>query len=62
MITTITSLQLLAYIGPGGGIALLSPLLAVGGALLGAVAMIACWPIRSAIKRARTNRQQTQLP
>ncbi len=62
MITTITSLQLLAYIGPGGGIALLGPLLGVVCALVGAVAMIACWPIRSAIKRARANRQHIQQP
>ncbi len=62
MITTITSLHIVGYIGPGGGIALLGPLLGVLCALGGAIAMIACWPIRSAIRRARANRQQIQQP
>jgi hypothetical protein len=42
----------LAYIGPGGGIALLGPLVGVICAVVGALAMIAIWPIRAALKRA----------
>lgn len=51
-----TSLATLAYIGPGGGIALLGPLFGVICAVGGALAMIAFWPIRAAIKRARARK------
>ena len=40
----------LAYIGPGGGIALLGPLVGVICAMIGALAMVAVWPIRAALK------------
>jgi len=62
MITTNTSLQIVGYIGPGGGVALLGPLLGVLCAIAGAVAMIAFWPIRAAIRRIRANQQHTQQP
>jgi multisubunit Na+/H+ antiporter MnhG subunit len=46
----------LAYIGPGGGLALLGPLAGVILAVMGALAMIAIWPLRAVFKRvhART--------
>ncbi|MBN1855202.1 MAG: hypothetical protein JW829_20895 [Pirellulales bacterium] len=46
--------MILGYIGPGGGISLFGPLLGVLFAVIGAFAMIAFWPIRILIKRART--------
>ena len=42
----------LAYIGPGGGIALLGPLVGVICAMIGALSMVAVGPIRAALKRA----------
>lgn len=47
------SFGLLGYIGPGGGIALLGPLFGVAVAVLGALAMVAIWPIRFLIKKMR---------
>ncbi len=47
------SLELFGYVGPGGGIALLGPLVGVLLAVFGALFMIALWPIRLMIKRAR---------
>jgi hypothetical protein len=41
----------LAYIGPGGGIALLGPLVGVICAVVGALTLIAIWPLRAALKR-----------
>jgi hypothetical protein len=52
----VTSSTVLAYIGPGGGIALLGPLFGVICAVVGALAMVAFWPIRVAIKRARAKK------
>ena len=43
--------SLLGYIGPGGGMALLGPLLAVVCSAAGALALVAIWPIRRLIKR-----------
>lgn len=43
----------LAYIGPGGGLALLGPLLGLILAVLGALAMIAIWPAKLLWKRLR---------
>lgn len=51
---------LISYIGPGGGIALLGPLLGVIGAVIGAVAMVAFWPIRIWIRRIRSSRTVAQ--
>jgi hypothetical protein len=48
--------NLLAYIGPGGGIALLGPLFGVICAVVGALAMVAFWPIRAAIRRTRSRK------
>lgn len=48
----------LAYIGPGGGITLLGPLVGVILAVVGALAMIAVWPIRAALKRVHVKRVQ----
>lgn len=45
-----------AYIGPGGGLALLGPLLGLILAVLGALAMIAVWPARMLWKRLRRGR------
>lgn len=58
MITT--SCCLLAYIGPGGGIALLGPLVGVLLAVLGAVGMIAFWPLRALWKRMRSGKRSTE--
>ena len=55
------SLGLLGYIGPGGGIALLGPLLGVALAVLGALAMVAIWPIRFLLKKWRSN-SSSQAP
>lgn len=52
----------LAYIGPGGGIALLGPLVGVILAVVGAFAMIAVWPIRAALKRAHARNHTTGQP
>lgn len=46
-------LSLLGYIGPGGGIGLLGPLVGVLIAVIGALAMVALWPIRYLIKKSR---------
>jgi hypothetical protein len=54
------NLAVLSYIGPGGGIALLGPLLGVIGAVIGAVAMVAFWPIRMWIRRIRSSRTVAQ--
>ena len=56
--TSITSL--LAYIGPGGGIALLGPLVGVVLAVLGAVGMIAFWPLRALWKKLRAGKNTEQ--
>ncbi len=53
-----TTFPVLAYIGPGGGIALLGPLFGVVCAFVGALGLIACWPIRAALKRARARKLQ----
>lgn len=50
---------LLGYIGPGGGVALLGPLAAVVAAVIGAVAMVALWPLRLLIRRLRAGRSAT---
>ncbi len=52
--------SLLGYIGPGGGIALLGPLVGVLLAVLGAVGMIAFWPLRALWKRMRSGKNATQ--
>ena len=44
----------LGYIGPGGGISLLGPLLGVILAVVGALVMVAFWPIRLMIRRVRS--------
>ena len=49
-----SSFGLLGYIGPGGGIALLGPLFGVAVAVLGALAMVAIWPIRFLLKKMRS--------
>jgi nicotinamide riboside transporter PnuC len=54
----IASYTILAYIGPGGGIALLGPLFGVLCAFVGALALVACWPIRALLKRARARKPQ----
>lgn len=59
--TFLTS-NLLAYIGPGGGIALLGPLVGVLLAVLGAVGMIAFWPLRALWKRMRNPKPTTEQP
>ena len=46
---------LLGYIGPGSGISLLGPLLGVLLAVVGALVMVAFWPIRLLIKRVRSS-------
>ena len=51
---TTFSLSLLSYIGPGGGIGLLGPLIGVIVAVVGALAMVALWPIRYLLKKARS--------
>jgi hypothetical protein len=51
-----TSLTVLAYIGPGGGIALLGPLAGVLVAVVGALAMVALWPLRVLWKKLRANK------
>lgn len=48
-----TSTSMLAYIGPGGGIALLGPLAGVLVAVVGAVGMVALWPLRMLWRRLR---------
>lgn len=48
------SLSLLSYIGPGGGIGLLGPLFGVIAAVVGALAMVALWPIRYLLKKVRS--------
>lgn len=53
---------LLAYIGPGGGIALLGPLVGVVLAILGAVGMIAFWPLRALWKRMRAGKNSAEQP
>ena len=53
-----TTFSALAYIGPGGGRAVVGPLLGVVCAFVGAIALIACWPIRAALKRARARKSQ----
>lgn len=50
----------LAYIGPGGGIALLGPLFGVLAAVVGAIGMIAIWPLRALWKRLKTQKQSSQ--
>lgn len=57
-----TSNLLLAYIGPGGGIALLGPLVGVVLAILGAVGMVAFWPLRALWKRMRAGKNSTEQP
>jgi hypothetical protein len=52
---TAFSLTLFGYIGPGGGIGLLGPLVGVILAVCGALAMVAVWPIRYLLKKARSN-------
>jgi hypothetical protein len=58
--TLIQTTTTLAYIGPGGGIALLGPLIGLVLAVVGAVAMIAIWPLRILWKRLRRPRTVTQ--
>ena len=50
------SITLLGYIGPGGGIGLLGPLLGVITAVVGALAMVAIWPLRYMMKKSRAAR------
>ena len=52
--TLAMNLSLLAYIGPGGGIALLGPLLGVVLAVLGALFMVVLWPIRMMLRKGRS--------
>jgi hypothetical protein len=52
------SIALVGYIGPGGGIGLLGPLLGVILAVVGALAMVALWPLRYFIKKARSARTE----
>ena len=59
---TFLTLTSLAYIGPGGGIALLGPLVGVLLAVLGAVGMIAFWPLRALWKRMRAEKNIPQQP
>ena len=59
MISTLT-LALFGYIGPGGGIALLGPLVGVLMAVVGALAMVAIWPIRYMLKKGRETRDEGQ--
>ncbi len=47
---------ILAYIGPGAGIALWGSFLAVAGALLSAVVFAVTWPLRLALRGARARR------
>ena len=56
MTTTTAQLAhgILGYIGPGGGIALLGPLVGVLLAVVGALAMVALWPIRYMLRKARS--------
>jgi len=62
MITTtvLGTLNTLGYIGPGGGITLLGPLLGVIVAIVAALSMIAFWPLRALWKRLRNEKQQHQ--
>lgn len=57
--TGLTALLPLGYIGPGAGIGLIGAffglLMSVGMALL----MVILWPLRSALKKARTSTVQT---
>lgn len=53
------SASLMGYIGPGGGIALLGPLLGVLAAVFGALLMVALWPIRILWKKARAARKES---
>lgn len=48
---------LLGYIGPGGGITLLGPLLGVFAAIFGSIAMIAFWPLRMWLRKMRATNQ-----
>jgi hypothetical protein len=50
------SITLLGYIGPGGGIGLLGPLLGVIAAVVGALAMVAIWPLRYMMRKSRAAR------
>jgi hypothetical protein len=50
----------LAYIGPGGGIALLGPLIGVIVAVVGALAMVAIWPLRVLWKRLHQSKSTSQ--
>ncbi len=59
MISSICGLSLLGYIGPGGGVALLGPLVGVVVAIVGAVGMIAFWPLRALWKRLRNGKPST---
>jgi hypothetical protein len=60
MVAGITSLALLGYIGPGAGIGMLGALagvlLAVGGALLMALA----WPLRMLLRKATARKSATE--
>ena len=58
----ITATSFLAYIGPGGGIALLGPLVGVVLAILGAIAMVAFWPLKALWKRMRAGKKSTEQP
>ena len=53
---------LLAYIGPGGGIALLGPLVGVVLAILGAVGMVAFWPLKALWKKLRAGKNTSEQP
>jgi hypothetical protein len=45
-----------AYIGPGAGIGVIGSALALLGALALAVVVVAAWPIRRILRRARSGR------
>lgn len=60
--TFMDSQATLAYIGPGGGISLLVPLIGLVVAIVGALATIAIWPLRlfwKRLKRNNTNQTET---
>ncbi len=53
------SAALLGYIGPGGGIALLGPLLGVLAAAGGALLMVVIWPVRMLLKKRKAGKCAT---
>ena len=56
----ITTTSLMAYIGPGGGIALLGPLVGVVLAILGAIGMVAFYPLKAMWKRMRAGKNNAE--